>query len=31
MYRVPVPTYNDIFVWIYFKQLLPVAGSIIFW
>ncbi len=31
MYQVPVPTLIEKFVWIYFKQLLLVAGSIIFW
>ncbi len=31
MYQVPVPTLIENFVWIYFKQLLLVAGSIIFW
>jgi hypothetical protein len=31
MYHVPVPTLIENFVWIYFKQLFTVAGSIIFW
>ncbi len=31
MYHVPVPPLIEKFVWIYFKQLFTVAGSIIFW
>jgi hypothetical protein len=30
MYQMPVPTFIEKFVWTYFKQLLLVAGSIIF-
>ncbi len=31
MYQIPVPTLIEKFVWIYFKQLLLVADSIILW
>ncbi len=31
MCQVPVPKLIDYFVWLYFKQLLLVTGSVIFW